>query len=109
MKAVRLFNYLSLLIKTRGRNNYYFIVISTLSHLIKDSAIQAQELNIHGLILLSHRAYMKHLARSLQISVVTADDFTSTREVCFWQVVEVQVLKFLKKCLINRSVILRNK
>lgn len=61
--------------------------------LVKHSAVQAQELDVHRLLQLPDRAHVEHLARSLQIGIVTADHFASAREVRLWQVVKVQVLQ----------------
>lgn len=79
----------SSILETRW-STYY---LETKKYLVKDSAIQAKELNIHGLILLAHGANMEHLAWGLQVCVVATDDFASAREVGLRQIVEVQVLE----------------
>lgn len=61
--------------------------------MVKDSAIEAKELDVHGLVLLAHGAHVEHLARRLQVRIVAAYDFASTREVGLGQIVEVQILK----------------
>lgn len=62
-------------------------------YLIKDCAIQAKELNVHGLLLLAHSADVEHLAGGLRVGVVSAYDLARAREIRLRQVVKVQVLE----------------
>lgn len=62
-------------------------------YLIKDSAIEAKELDVHGFLLLAHGADVEHLTGGFRVGVVPAYHLARAREIRLGQVVEVQVLK----------------
>lgn len=61
--------------------------------LVEHRSVQAEELDVHGLVQLPDRAHVEHLARGLQVCVVAANHLTGAREIRLGEIVEVEVLE----------------
>lgn len=71
-------------------------LVDALAHprlLVKDGAVEAEELDVHHLALLADGAHVEHLATSLDVGVVAAYHLALTGKTRLWQVVKVQELR----------------
>lgn len=58
-------------------------------YLIEHGSIEAQEPDVHWFVMLSNRAHVEHLTCRLQISVITTNHLSNTREIRVRQIVKV--------------------